>query len=133
MLLFSQVAKVAVELLEWVLRTGYPVAPLKHAGRWETQTFLEHIQTELTSDPRVRIALREELFPLAYEPSFASAALTGKFFFLGLVGRRVVTKQRLGIVSGTDTGFSEGGVCDGQGGPLRGGGGDRPCRRKITI
>ena len=26
-----------------------------------------------------------------------------------------------------------GGGGDGQGGPLRGGGGDRPCRRKITI
>ena len=34
--------------------------------------------------------------------------------------------------SGADTGFSEGGGGDSQGGPLRGGG-DRPCRRKITI
>ena len=33
--------------------------------------------------------------------------------------------------AGADTGFSEGGG-DGQGGPLRGGG-DRSCRRKITI
>ena len=38
-------------------------------------------------------------------------------------------------IPGADTGFSEGGGGggEGQGGPLRGGGGDRPCRRKITI
>ena len=38
-----------------------------------------------------------------------------------------------GCSAGADTGFSEGGGGgEGQGGPLRGGG-DRPCRGKITI
>lgn len=74
-----QAAQLIIKLLEWTLRTGYPMVPLYRSSKKNIHRFLEAIQEEMTSDPRVRKALRGTMYPLAYDPDYASFALSSMY------------------------------------------------------
>lgn len=74
-----QAAQLIIKLLEWTLRTGYPMVPLYRTSKKNINRFLEAIQEEMTSDPRVRKALRGTMYPLAYDPDYASFALSSMY------------------------------------------------------